>query len=136
MIGHKVTKEWKNIPSVPPTPNNDTFSDLEKRMAEEKNPYGGGGFNPNNPNNQGYNPNNQGYNPNNQGYNPSNQGYNPNNQGFNPNNQGFNPNNQGYNPNQQIGSNNPYQKINPNDLFNLNNGGNIPVNTPNINQNP
>lgn len=103
IIGHKFTKEWKNIPSVTP--------------AKDVNPYEQGGNNGNfngNSNNQGFNPNNQGFNPNNQGFNPNNQGYNPNNQGnFNPY-QNLDPR-QFFNqppqqpPQQPINNSNPYE---------------------------
>ena len=121
-IGHKYTKEWNNIPSIPSIPG---FGDLQ---GNKSNPYGGdGGVNPNNqgfnPSNQGFNPSNKGFNPNNQGFNPNNQGFNPNNQGFNPNNQGFNQNSQGFNPSNK-GFNPNNQGFNPNNQgFNPNNQG-------------
>jgi hypothetical protein len=123
VIGHNFTKEWKNIPSIPPSgpsvpPGDSSFDDLARRLAAEMN----GKNNPNNP----PPPYGSGGNPygGNQG-NPygGNQGNPYGNQGYSPNNQ-FNPNNN-YNPYKQMDVN---QMISPNQNNNF-----IGANTPTSN---
>lgn len=134
IIGHKFTKEWKNIPSVPPVqpqPDPKQMDDFERKIAEEFknkiiNPYNNPGgnnpanFNPykqvdpnafNNPNNPNSNPNPY-INPYNSPHTPPNPYNSPNippNPYSNPNNP---PNNfiGSGNGNNQYGGSNPYEK--------------------------